>query len=166
MAQDPPGNPQTQETGVDVFEHEIEELEQSVWKENRIHPLIVVAGAAMIALCLGGAFFLLSGSSKPSERGTSTLITIDVRAPRSGRLSARPRHFEWESTSNTRSYVVTVQEQGSTTDLIVRQCQTNSLDLTEDEMARLVKGGSYSWRVHARSSGGWTVGEGGGNFTF
>src|SRR3989442_11753592 len=100
MAQDPASSPD-KETGVDVFEHEIEELEQSVWKENRIHPLIVVAGAAVIALCLGGGFLLLSSSSKPTERGSSTIMTIEVKEPRSGRLVAKPLRFEWESTART-----------------------------------------------------------------
>src|SRR5262249_42278821 len=119
MAQDPAPRPE-QETSVDVFEHEMADLEQSVWKENRIHPLIVVAGAAVIALCLGGGFLFLS-STQRRDPSSPTTMTIEVREPRPGRLSARPTRFSWESTAGTRGYMLTIREQGSQTDLIIRE---------------------------------------------
>lgn len=165
MAQDPAPTPE-KETGVDVFEHEMADLERSVWKENRIHPLIVIAGAVVIALCLGAGFFLLSSTFKRGERGTSTIMAIDVKEPRSGRLALKPVRFEWESTASTRAYMVTIRERDALTDLIIRESPTNSIQLTDEEAARLVKGGRYTWQVRARSDRGWTIGEGGGAFSF
>lgn len=164
MAQDPAGSPPREE-GVDIFEHEVEELERSIWKDSKVHPLIVVAGAAMVALALGAAFVLMSSTGKTGELGASRIMNIEVREPRSGQLSERPTTFSWESIAGVKSYVLSLQERGGTRDLIVRETTSTSIELSSSEASALVMGGSYIWRIRARSAEGWTIGEGGGTFT-
>ena len=164
MAQSPEGSSE-QETGVDVFEHEMAELEQSAWKDKKMHVLAVALGALAVTISLGAGFFILTKTTTRSERAVSTIMTIEAVEPRGGRLAARPTRFAWESISNAKSYVVTMREQGGDTDLIVRETTNTSIELTSSEAARLVMGGNYVWRVRAGSQDGWTIAEGGGTFS-
>jgi hypothetical protein len=154
-----------QQTGGELFQHEIEELEQPIWRESRIHPLIVIAAAGLIALSLGAAFLFISSTAKTGEPGKSTIMSIEIKEPRNGQLLARPTQFAWESIGRTKSYVFTLREKGGERDLIVRETTNSGLWLTSEEASSLVMGGSYIWRVRARSDEGWTIGEGGGGFT-
>lgn len=161
MSQTPAGPSET-ETGVDIFEHEMAELEQSPLKDRKMHFLAVGLGALAVTISLGAAFFVLTKRTTPN---VSTVMNIEVVEPRGGRLSARPTRFEWESIAKTRSYVVTVRERGGSSDLIVRETTSTSIELAPREEARLVMGGRYIWRVRAGSFDGWTLAEGGGAFS-
>ena len=161
MADKPAGTSESQETTVDRFEHEIEDLESPLGTGVRQWLVGLLVAAALV-----GAFFLGSAlQRRRAEPGSNAITSIDTLDPKPSHLTDKPSVFRWESIAGATSYVVRIQESGGTTDLIARETKNNWLELTMEEQARLVKGGSYSWSVRARSSDGWPIGQGESNFS-
>ena len=149
------------ETPVDRFEHEIQDLEQPLG--HSVRQWLVGLGAAGALL---GAFFLGAWLQQmKTDPAVKKITTIDTLEPKRAPLSEKPTIFRWESISGASSYVLRIQEQGEETDLIARETKNNWLELTQEEQARLVRGGRYAWSVRARSSEGWPIGQGDSSFS-
>lgn len=154
----PPSEPE--ETPVDRFEHEIEDLEKPLGLGVKQWLIGVIVAVGLI-----GAFFIGTQlQKKNSDEGSLAITTIDIQEPRNTILADKPKVFRWESISRATGYIVRIQESGQLTDLIVREVPSNWLELTPDEQARLVRGGHYQWSVRARGSDGWPIGEGKASF--
>jgi DNA/RNA endonuclease YhcR with UshA esterase domain len=164
MADDAERRKETQsETPVDRFESEMEDLEHG----RTMRQVFLYSGVGLLfALAIVGAF-LLGGvllKTKP-ESSHQAITNIDTYEPRRTSLAEKPKVFRWESISGAASYVVRIQEEGGTTDLVARESKTNWIELLPEEQARLITGGRYSWSVRARSPDGWPIGEGQSSFS-
>ena len=164
MAHEPGGPSQTEsETTVDRFEHEIEDLEQT----RTLRQVILYSGVGVIvATAIVGAFLIGSKLQELKSDGSrQAIVSIDTFEPKPTSLPEKPAVFRWESILGATSYVVRIQEEGQTTDLIARETNSNWLQLTPDEQAHLIMGGRYTWSVRARGKEGWPIGEGGSRFS-
>ena len=163
MSQDPPKGPDTEvESTLDRFEHEIEELEQPLGLSARQWIVGIAVMAGIVGAFLLGAVMQQWKKGDPSR---SAIVVIETISPRTGLLGEKPVRFQWDSISRTSRYVLSIREYQSDRDLIVRETVTSTIELTEDEVGRLAKGGRYQWKVLARSSEGWTIGEGNSSFS-
>jgi hypothetical protein len=162
MSQDPPKGPDTEvESTVDRFEHEIEELEQPLGLSARQWIVGVAVMAGIVGAFLLGSYL----QAKKADASRPAILVIETISPRSGLLYEKPTRFQWDSISRTSQYVLSIREYQGDRDLIIRETPTSTIELTEDEVGRLAKGGRYQWKVLARSSDGWTIGEGNSSFS-
>jgi len=164
MSKEPAGGASEEnETAVDRFEHEIEELEHPLGHSFRQWIIGVASAAVLVGAFFVGAILL----SRTTPKGDSRLIdtTIDTFEPQRSLLADKPTKFRWESISGAKSYIVRIQEDGGTNDLIARETRNNWLELTPEEQSRLVRGGRYIWSVRARSREGWSIAQGDSSFS-
>jgi hypothetical protein len=161
MPQDPTKGPDTEvETPVDRFEHEIEDLEKPLGQGARQW----IVGIAVMA-AIGGAFLLGSVMQwKQPDASKPAISVIETIEPKGGLLAEKPTRFRWDSIARTSQYVLSIREYQGTKDLIVRESPTSTVELSEEEIGRLAKGGRYQWQVLAMSSEG-TIGKGNGSFS-
>jgi len=162
MSQDPPKGPDSDvESPVDRFEHEIEDLE----KPMGIGPRQYLVGVAVMAAIVGAFLIGSMMQWKKADASRPAITVIETILPKSGLLDEKPTTFQWDSVASTSEYVLSIREYEGNSDLIVKQTPTSTIELTEDEVGRLAKGGRYQWNVKARSAEGWTIGEGNGSFS-
>ena len=161
MSQDPPKAEHEVESTVDRFEHEIEDLERPMGMGPRQWLVGVAIMAAIVGAFLVGSWM----QWKQPDASKPNIAVIETIQPRSGLLSDRPTTFQWDSVARTSRYVLSIREYQGNSDLIVKETPTSTVELTEAEVSRLAKGGRYQWNVKARSSEGWTIGEGNGSFS-
>jgi len=60
--------------------------------------------------------------------------------------------------------MLTIPKAGRDQDLIIKESEGSFVELSPDDVAKLVKGGRYEWRVRALSRQG-TIGEGRSGFS-
>jgi hypothetical protein len=162
MSQDPAKGPDTEvESTLDRFEHEIEDLE----KPMGMGPRQWLVGVAVMAAIVGAFLIGSMMQWKQADASRPAVTVIETIQPRSGLLYEKPTIFQWDSVARTSNYVLSIREYQGNRDLIVKQTPTSTIELTEDEVGRLAKGGRYQWTVQARSAEGWTIGEGNGSFS-
>lgn len=162
MSHDPAKGPDTEvESTVDRFEHDMEDLEQPIGHGARMWLVGIAVMAAIVGSFLLGSML----QAKKADASRSAIVAIEIHEPRSGLLADKPTRFQWDSISRTSQYVLSIREYQGDRDLIIRETPTSTVELTEDEVGRLARGGRYQWRVLARSSEGWTIGEGNGSFS-
>jgi hypothetical protein len=162
MSEDPTKEPEAEvESTVDRFEHEIEDLE----KPMGIGPRQWMVGIAVMAAIVGAFLIGSTLQRKKTDASKPAITVIETRMPRTGLLSEKPTTFQWDSVARTSQYVLSIREYQGNNDLIVKETPTSTIELTEDEVGRLAKGGRYQWKVEARSEDGWTIGLGNGSFS-
>jgi hypothetical protein len=161
MPQDPTKGPDTEvESPVDRFEHEIEELEQPIGHGARMWLVGVAVMAAIVGAFMLGSFL----QSKKPDASMQVIMVIETIEPKSGLLADKPTRFQWDSIARTTMYLLTIREYQGTTDIIVKQTPTSTVELSEAEISRLARGGRYQWKVLAMGAEG-TIGEGNGSFS-
>jgi len=152
MAKQPPSSPD-EWTPEERMQHEIEELEGgSGWKGVLRWVLIVVVAVGIVA-----GLYITGGKrpkSTPTFSSRTPTVIIETEEPPRGKLASPPSRFRWESVSGRSDYLFRVMAKGVPQPLIERVVRENAAELTPDESARLVKGGSYIWEVEARSKNG------------
>ena len=117
MTQPSSGTPE-RETGVDRFEHEIEDLEQSSWRENRGRFLVFIGVALGAAAIIVGAFLLIGIKQRPADTSKTTIMSIELTEPRPVSAGQKPTHFSWESIANTATYLLKIREAGGERNLV------------------------------------------------
>jgi hypothetical protein len=146
------------ESPEDRFEHEIEELESSSFRHN---PTLIVAVLVLIVIVGAGITYLFMTEEKKRVKPTGPVVMqIETLEPRSGTLSNTPTKFRWETISATKYYSFTLSGKGAQSALLQRATVSPSVTLTPEELNRLAKGASYTWKVEAFSDTGKVLARG------
>ncbi len=145
------------ETSEDRFERDIEELEASNWRHN---PTLIIAVIALVILVGAGITYLFMTEKQRAKPMGPVVMQIEMLEPRPGKLSNTPTRFRWETVSSTKYYSFALSGKGTSSVLIQRAASNASITLTSEELNRLVKGGSYVWKVEAYSDIGKVLGRG------
>ncbi len=154
-----PANPEM-ESPEERFEKEIEELEAPSWRKNRSQLIAIIV---LIVVVAAGIYVLTQFQSKPVQvaKGPSVL-PIEMKEPKLGKLTSAPTKFRWETISDTKYYGFRILAGGSP---VIERAATNpTVTLTDDEVKKLTAGRAYKWEVQAYSEQGRTLGRGEGSF--
>jgi len=139
------------ESPEDRFERDIEELEAPTWRTNKTQLV-----ALLVLLVVAAIFitFLATRERRKPKADVASVMAMELIEPRPGKLSNTPTKFRWETISGTKYYAFTVSAKDATSVLIQRAPSNPSVTLTQEELARLAKGLSYTWTVEAYSDTG------------
>jgi hypothetical protein len=146
-----------QESSEDRFEHEIEELETSAWHHN---PTLVVLVLALVVVVGAGITYLFMTEKKQVKPTGPVVMQLEMIEPRPGKLGNTPTKFRWETISATKYYSFSLSGKGAASALLQRSSSSTSVSLTPEELSRLVKGASYTWKVEAYSDTGKVLARG------
>ncbi len=149
------------ESPEDRFEHDIEELESPSWHRNK-----TLIGLVLVIVVLVGAgiTYLFMTETKQVKPMGPIVMTIDMLEPRPGKLSNTPTTFRWETVSKTKYYSFVLSVKGTEANVTQRSTNTPSVKLTPDELSRMIKGKSYTFKVQAFSDLGAILGRGESSF--
>ena len=167
MSKEPAGTPTTEEREdpIDRFEHEMEALEEPMGHSVRQW----LVGVVVAAVVVGGFFvgsFLLNKNTGKDAASLSALPSIDMMEPKRGALPAIPYIFRWEAISETNTYLVRLQSEGSGVDLFTRETKAPQIELTLEERGKMGSGGKFQWFVEARAKYGKPIAAGQSKFSF
>jgi hypothetical protein len=156
MSDEKKTTPGQDESPEDRFEHDIEELEAPSWRHN---PTLVIAVLVVVVVVgLGITYLFMTEKKQVKPTAGTVVMQIDALEPRPGKLGNTPTKFRWEGVSNTKYYAFALMGKGAPTPVIQRATNGPSITLTQEELGRMVKGGSYVWRVEAYSDIGKVLG--------
>ena len=145
------------ESSEDRFEHDIEELEASSWRHN---PTLIIAVLVLVVIVGAGITYLFMTEKQQLKPSGPVVMQIELLEPRPGRLGNTPTKFRWETISGTKYYSFVLSGKGADSALLQRAPVNPSVVLNPDELNRLVKGGSYVWKVVAFSDTGKVLARG------
>jgi hypothetical protein len=163
MSKDTPKPPQD-ETPIDHFGHEIEELEKSggMGSVLRWVFILVLVAAGVAAIYLTSSSGAKRAPVSPGGTGSNVIETFEPR----GRLTEAPTRFRWESISGRKSYLFSLSASGASIPLFQRVTRESAIDLTEEEKSHIRRGGTYHWEVKALDGKGASIAVGRSFFDF